>query len=61
MKASTKDLCSSRDRSRFSPSSAEGSRYTCGDRKNSNEHYSHLGFWQPRTRVLLYNTGVPMT
>lgn len=42
-------------------SSAEGPWYSCGDGENGNKHHSYLGFWQPRTRVLLYHTGAPMT
>lgn len=39
------------------PSSAQASRNARGDGENGNQHHSHLGFWKPRTRVLLHHTG----
>lgn len=50
--------CSSQAPSAPSGSSAEGSWDPCGDGENSNKHHAHLGFWEPRTCVLLHHTGV---
>lgn len=49
---------SSRAPSASSGSPAEGSWDPRGDGENRHEHHAHLGFWKPRTRVLLHHTGV---